>query len=167
MYIYVYVYLLVYYALYYIRISIITCTIYISVLIITYTLGRLVRSDTLHVLIYYTHTIHFVLYLYILHSCLHIHYTIHYTPRRLVLSDTWCRDFQTLPGRVRPDMYMSTSGGFILTGVYVGVVPSLWPFGGPEGPGNLGTGNGDQTGDQKGDLGTAAGVVDGISSSES
>jgi hypothetical protein len=26
---------------------------------------------------------------------------------------------------------MSTSGGFILTGVYVGVVPSIWPFGGP------------------------------------
>jgi hypothetical protein len=83
---------------------------------------------------------------------------------RLVLSDTWCRDFQTLPGRVRPDMYMSTSGGFILTGVYVGVVPSLWPFGGPEGPGNLGTGNGDQ----KGDLGTGAeGVTGGVSSSES
>ncbi len=39
---------------------------------------------------------------------------------RLVLSDTWLREFQTLPGRVRPDMFMSTSGGFILSGIYVG-----------------------------------------------
>lgn len=47
---------------------------------------------------------------------------------RLVLSDTWMREFQTLPGRVRPDMFMSTSGGFILTGVYVGMVPCNYPF---------------------------------------
>jgi hypothetical protein len=40
---------------------------------------------------------------------------------RLVLSDTWMREFQTLPGRVHPEMFMSTSGGFLLTGVYVGM----------------------------------------------
>lgn len=42
---------------------------------------------------------------------------------RLVLSDTWMREFQTLPGRVRPDMFMSTSGGFLLSGIYVGALP--------------------------------------------
>eukprot|EP01039_Chlorochromonas_danica_P002810 gene2810-3064_t len=42
---------------------------------------------------------------------------------RLVLSDTWMREFQTLPGRVRPDMFMSTSGGYLLSGIYVGMVP--------------------------------------------
>lgn len=40
---------------------------------------------------------------------------------RMVLSDTWLREFQTLPGRVRPDMFMSTSGGFILSGIFVGM----------------------------------------------
>ena len=47
---------------------------------------------------------------------------------RLVLSDTWMREFQTLPGRFRPDMFMSTSGGFMLTGIYVGMVPCAYPF---------------------------------------
>lgn len=42
---------------------------------------------------------------------------------RLVMSDTWMREFQTLPGRMRPDMFMSTSGGYLLTGIYVGMVP--------------------------------------------
>lgn len=42
---------------------------------------------------------------------------------RLVLSDTWMREFQTLPGRMRPDMFMSTSGGYLLCGIYVGMVP--------------------------------------------
>lgn len=40
---------------------------------------------------------------------------------RLNLSDFWLREFQTLPGRMRPEMYMSTSGGYILSGIYVGV----------------------------------------------
>ena len=48
---------------------------------------------------------------------------------RLVLSDTWMREFQILPGRFRPDMFMSTSGGFILTGIYVGMVPCVYPYG--------------------------------------
>jgi hypothetical protein len=48
---------------------------------------------------------------------------------RLVLSDTWMREFQTLPGRVRPDMFMSTSGGFILSGIYVGQVPCAYVYG--------------------------------------
>lgn len=39
---------------------------------------------------------------------------------RLVMSDTWMREFQTLPGRFRPDMFMSTSGGFVLSGIFVG-----------------------------------------------
>ena len=42
---------------------------------------------------------------------------------RLTLSDTWMREFQTLPNRVHPQMFMSTSSGYLLTGVYVGVVP--------------------------------------------
>jgi len=40
---------------------------------------------------------------------------------RLSLSDSWLREFQTLPGRMRPEMYMTTSGGYILTGTYVGM----------------------------------------------
>jgi hypothetical protein len=48
---------------------------------------------------------------------------------RMVLSDTWMREFQTLPGRVRPDMFMSTSGGFILSGIYVGQVPCTYVYG--------------------------------------
>ena len=42
------------------------------------------------------------------------------TALRMVLSDTWMREFQTLPGRFRPAMFMSTSGGFVLSGIYVG-----------------------------------------------
>jgi len=39
---------------------------------------------------------------------------------RLVLSDTWMREFQTLPGRVHPQMYMSSSSGYLLTGIFLG-----------------------------------------------
>ena len=68
---------------------------------------------------------------------------------RIVLADTWCgacihisvaliiylvlrcwlrlREFQTLPGRVRPDMFISTSGGYLLSGIYVGTVPCSFP----------------------------------------
>jgi hypothetical protein len=35
------------------------------------------------------------------------------------------RDFQTLPGRVHPQMYMSTTSGYILSGVYAGGVESI------------------------------------------
>ena len=40
---------------------------------------------------------------------------------RLQLSDFWLREFQTLPGRMRPEMFMTTSGGYILSGIYVGL----------------------------------------------
>lgn len=39
---------------------------------------------------------------------------------RVTVSDTWMREFQTLPGRVHPQMYMTTSSGYILSGTYVG-----------------------------------------------
>lgn len=35
----------------------------------------------------------------------------------LRLSDTWTREYQVLPGRTHPNMNMSQSGGFLLTGV--------------------------------------------------
>lgn len=35
----------------------------------------------------------------------------------LRLSDTWMREYQILPGRTHPNMSMSQSGGFILTGI--------------------------------------------------
>ena len=35
----------------------------------------------------------------------------------LRLSDTWMREYQMLAGRSHPDMTMSQSGGFILTGM--------------------------------------------------
>jgi tRNA (adenine-N(1)-)-methyltransferase non-catalytic subunit len=38
---------------------------------------------------------------------------------RLQLCDTWKREFQTLPGRVHPQMRMPTSGGYILSGIYL------------------------------------------------
>jgi len=44
---------------------------------------------------------------------------------RLHITDTWMREFQTLPGRVHPEMHMTTSAGFILSGIYVGIIPSL------------------------------------------
>ena len=44
---------------------------------------------------------------------------------RMIISDTWMRDFQTLPGRVHPQMYMSTTSGYILSGVYAGGVESI------------------------------------------
>jgi tRNA (adenine58-N1)-methyltransferase non-catalytic subunit len=44
---------------------------------------------------------------------------------RMLVSDTWMREFQTLPGRVHPQMYMSTSSGFILSGIYVGGVEKI------------------------------------------
>jgi len=37
---------------------------------------------------------------------------------RLTLSDTWMREFQTLPGRVHPQMFMPVSGGYLLSGIY-------------------------------------------------
>jgi hypothetical protein len=40
---------------------------------------------------------------------------------RLNLSETWLREFQTLPGRMRPDMKMTTNGGYLLTGTYIGL----------------------------------------------
>lgn len=68
---------------------------------------------------------------------------------RMVLADTWwvcapyrhssgcslhlsphcfrLREFQTLPGRFRPEMYMPTSGGYVLSGIYVGTVPCPFP----------------------------------------
>lgn len=46
---------------------------------------------------------------------------------RMVLSDTWLREYQTLPGRIRPDMFMASTGGFILSGIYVGMVPCSYP----------------------------------------
>jgi len=51
---------------------------------------------------------------------------------RVSTSDTWMREFQTLPGRVHPQMYMSTSSGYILSGVYVGrqQAPSAAPSSG-------------------------------------
>lgn len=39
---------------------------------------------------------------------------------RMILSDTWMREYQTLPGRLHPHMNMSASGGFLLTGIYIG-----------------------------------------------
>lgn len=47
---------------------------------------------------------------------------------RLQLFDSWLREFQTLPGRMRPDMFMTTNGGFILSGIYIGMVPCEYPF---------------------------------------
>jgi len=44
---------------------------------------------------------------------------------RMIISDTWMRDFQTLPGRVHPAMYMSTSSGYILSGVYAGGIEKV------------------------------------------
>lgn len=46
-----------------------------------------------------------------------------YLALRLILSDTWSREFQTLPNRVHPQMFMSTSSGYLLSGIYIGVVP--------------------------------------------
>lgn len=40
---------------------------------------------------------------------------------RLVLADSWMREFQVLPGRTHPNMYMSASGGYLLYGTYVGM----------------------------------------------
>jgi tRNA (adenine58-N1)-methyltransferase non-catalytic subunit len=47
---------------------------------------------------------------------------------KLQLFDSWLREFQTLPGRMRPEMFMTTNGGFILSGIYVGMVPCVYPF---------------------------------------
>ena len=38
----------------------------------------------------------------------------------LSLTDTWLREYQTLPGRTHPMMFMPTSGGYLLSGTYVG-----------------------------------------------
>lgn len=40
---------------------------------------------------------------------------------KIFLTDTWCREFQVLPNRTHPQMSMPTSGGYILTAVYVGM----------------------------------------------
>jgi len=38
---------------------------------------------------------------------------------KLNIFDTWTREFQTLPGRVHPSMFMSNSGGYLLSGIKV------------------------------------------------
>ncbi len=38
---------------------------------------------------------------------------------KLNIYDTWTREFQTLPGRVHPSMFMSNSGGFLLSGIRI------------------------------------------------
>ena len=38
---------------------------------------------------------------------------------RMQLCDTWKREFQTLPGRFHPEMRMPTSGGYLLSGIYI------------------------------------------------
>ena len=39
---------------------------------------------------------------------------------RMTISDTWMREFQTLPGRMHPKMHMPTSGGYFLSGIFIG-----------------------------------------------
>ena len=39
---------------------------------------------------------------------------------RMVLADTWYREFQVLPGRTHPNMFVPTSGGYLLFGIYIG-----------------------------------------------
>jgi hypothetical protein len=40
---------------------------------------------------------------------------------KLTVCDTWLREYQILPGRFRPEMFMSGTGGYLLTGIYVGM----------------------------------------------
>ena len=47
---------------------------------------------------------------------------------KLQLSDTWTREFQVLPGRTHPSMHMSSSSGFLLTGVKVPKRADGWKF---------------------------------------
>ena len=72
--------------------------------------------------------------------------------RQVALSDTWMREFQTLPGRFHPEMFMSTTGGFLLTGIYVGM-PWVADEGGDGGEGDDGgEGHGeDEDGEDGGD----------------
>jgi hypothetical protein len=39
---------------------------------------------------------------------------------KMQIADTWCREYQTLPNRSHPMMNMSTSGGYLLWGTFVG-----------------------------------------------
>lgn len=39
---------------------------------------------------------------------------------KIVLADSWLREFQVLPGRFHPQMHMSGSGGFLLYATYLG-----------------------------------------------
>eukprot|EP00607_Mallomonas_marina_P010350 CAMPEP_0182421922 /NCGR_PEP_ID=MMETSP1167-20130531/7493_1 /TAXON_ID=2988 /ORGANISM="Mallomonas Sp, Strain CCMP3275" /LENGTH=341 /DNA_ID=CAMNT_0024599561 /DNA_START=574 /DNA_END=1596 /DNA_ORIENTATION=+ len=41
------------------------------------------------------------------------------------LTDTWVRDYQNLPGRFHPKMFIPASGGYLLSGIYVGMPTSL------------------------------------------
>jgi len=38
----------------------------------------------------------------------------------LMMADTWLREYQTLPGRYHPLMTIPTSGGYLLSGIYLG-----------------------------------------------
>ena len=44
---------------------------------------------------------------------------------RVTISDTWMREFQTLPGRLHPNMHMPTSGGYYLSGIFVGLLSQV------------------------------------------
>jgi hypothetical protein len=39
---------------------------------------------------------------------------------RILLTEPWMRQYQTLPGRLHPCMKMSGSGGYLLSMIYVG-----------------------------------------------
>jgi tRNA (adenine-N(1)-)-methyltransferase non-catalytic subunit len=41
---------------------------------------------------------------------------------RLNLTETWMREYQTLPCRFHPQMNMSSSGGYVLSGIYIGSI---------------------------------------------
>lgn len=40
---------------------------------------------------------------------------------KLQITETWKREFQTLPGRMHPLMSIPASGGYLLRGIYVGI----------------------------------------------
>ncbi len=38
---------------------------------------------------------------------------------KLQILDTWTREYQTLPGRTHPEMFISSTGGFLLIGTRI------------------------------------------------
>ena len=68
----------------------------------------------------YVYLLYYVCVFMFLKGVFYMCANIYYVSYCLFYLDTWLREYQVLPGRFHPHMNMATSGGYLLTGIYLG-----------------------------------------------